>query len=60
MKKTSLEIAKVLLKNCDNNFYAANRIILIAIIPTIKAKKQIEFWYKVRQEIINLKLDDRL
>lgn len=58
--KTPLETAKVILKNCDNNFYAANRIILIAIIPTIKAKYQKLYWQKVREEIINLKLNDRL
>jgi hypothetical protein len=58
--KTPLETAKVILKNCDNNFYAANRIILLAIVPTITAKLQREFWFKVREEIINLKMNDRL
>lgn len=58
--KTPLETAKVILKNCDNNFYAANRIILLAIVPSIKAKRLRAFWFEVRQEIINLKLDDKL
>jgi hypothetical protein len=58
--KTPLETAKYILKNCDNNSYAANRIILVTIMPTIKAKYQKVFWLKVREEIINLKMNDRL
>jgi hypothetical protein len=56
MKKLSaFETAQVMIKNTNGDFYGANRIIVIAIIPSLVSEEEITFWKQVKGEIFNIK-----
>lgn len=55
MENVAEKVALDLYKICDKDYYVANRVVVMVILPTIGSEADITFWNDVKAQLFILK-----